>query len=109
MNVEVCVVLNEHFGTADDVDGELVGQTGLEFRETLLFGLQRFVLAIESDAKFVRPSGQRTINVERFAGACDGERRSGKQLLVHEDGERCSANGRRDFNPKRCLDRKSVV
>jgi len=80
---------------------ELVRQTRLEFRESLLFGLQGFVLTIEGDAKFVRSGRKRTIEVKGLAGAHDRECGSGEELLVHEDGECSAVDGRRDFNAKR--------
>ena len=72
-DVEVGIALNEHFGAADDANGELVGRSRLEVREALFFDLQSIVLAIEGDAKFVRPGGKRAVKVERFSRPSDGE------------------------------------
>lgn len=74
-DVEVGITLDEYFGAADHVNGEKVGCAGLEFGQPLFFNLQGFVLAIESDTKFVWPDGKRTVEVERFAGVADGKRR----------------------------------
>lgn len=96
-DVEVGIALNEHFGAADDVNGEEVGCAGLDFGEALLFDLQGLVLAIESDTKFVWSGGKRAVKVEWFSRPSDGEARSGEELLVYEDGEGCAVDSGRDF------------
>lgn len=83
---EVGVVFDEHFGVADYVDGEGVRAGGLEFGEALAFEMETFVLAVKNDTEFVRAGRKRVIDVQSFSRARDGERRSGDEMLVGEDG-----------------------